>query len=119
MLLNTPTRVGQEHSSTYRYNSAHSGAVTLANLFTNGKTTAAAASREAATRLDSGGVLLLGLLDGVERLGVPGGLEDVVELLLHHRPLLQRPAGVLLVAEHHVLQDRLRHAQPQRDLWIR
>lgn len=53
--------------------------------------------------LDRRRVLLLGLLDVVEGLGVAGGLEDVVKLLLHDGPLLQGPARVLLVAEHHVL----------------
>lgn len=68
------------------------------------------------SRLDHRRILLLGLLDVVEGLGVSGGLEDIVELLLHYGPFLEGPARVLLVAEHHVLQDSLRHAQTQRDL---
>ena len=53
--------------------------------------------------LDSAGVLQFQLTDGLESLGVSGGVEDVIESLLEDGTLLQGPAGVLLMAEHDVL----------------
>ena len=47
----------------------------------------------APTRLDALRLLRLDLADGLERLGVLGGGEDVVKLLLQHRALRQRPAS--------------------------
>ena len=56
-------------------------------------------------------LFLLQFADGVQHLGVAGGGEDGVELVLQSLALAQWPAGVLLVAEDHVLQHRLGHTQ--------
>lgn len=69
--------------------------------------------------LDEAGVLQLQLADGLESLGIPGGVKDVIEALLEDGALLQRPAGVLLMAEHDVLQNGLGHAHELRDLSIK
>lgn len=43
-------------------------------------------------------------LDIIEGLGVLCSFEDVVELLLEHRRLSERPIRVFLMTENHVLQ---------------
>ena len=60
-------------------------------------------------------LLLLQLVDVLERLGVFGGGEDLVELFLERRRLAEGPVGILLVDEDDVLENRLGDAHHVRD----
>lgn len=52
------------------------------------------------------GALCVRLVPPVVQVYLPAGLEDVIKLLLERAAVLQRPAALLLMAEHHAVQDR-------------